>query len=107
MSATLPGANAETAAEMGLPSPDVVAAFLQAHPEFLAERPELYRSLSPPRVRRGHSFEIRQYDNAPTGRQFAKLLNGVRELLAELLDREVLREDTDPLAGVGSRVDPP
>jgi len=49
VSAPLPGASAETAAETDLPSPDAVAAFLQAHPEFLSERPELYRSLSPPR----------------------------------------------------------
>lgn len=31
------------------PEAEAVAAFLQAHPEFLAERPELYRVLLPPR----------------------------------------------------------
>ena len=37
------------AEEPALPGPESVAAFLRAHPEFLAERPELYRTLSPPR----------------------------------------------------------
>ena len=49
MTATLPGVSAEAAAELDLPSPDAVAAFLRSHPDFLAERPELFRSLSPPR----------------------------------------------------------
>lgn len=31
------------------PAASAVAAFLRAHPEFLAERPELYRTLDPPR----------------------------------------------------------
>lgn len=35
--------------EAALPKAEEVVAFLQAHPEFLAERPELYRTLSPPR----------------------------------------------------------
>jgi uncharacterized protein YigA (DUF484 family) len=33
----------------GAPSPEQVAAWLRAHPSFLAERPELYESLTPPR----------------------------------------------------------
>lgn len=33
----------------GAPSPDQVAAWLRAHPSFLAERPDLYASLTPPR----------------------------------------------------------
>jgi hypothetical protein len=32
-----------------MPAPETVAAFLSAHPEFLAERPDLYRALTPPR----------------------------------------------------------
>jgi uncharacterized protein YigA (DUF484 family) len=32
-----------------LPSPEAVAAFLRANPGFLAERPELFRDLDPPR----------------------------------------------------------
>ena len=36
-------------AEAELPAAPAVAAFLRAHPEFLAERPELYRTLDPPR----------------------------------------------------------
>jgi uncharacterized protein YigA (DUF484 family) len=32
-----------------LPAASAVAAFLRAHPEFLAERPDLYRTLDPPR----------------------------------------------------------
>ncbi len=36
-------------AEAELPAAPAVAAFLSAHPEFLAERPELYRALDPPR----------------------------------------------------------
>jgi uncharacterized protein YigA (DUF484 family) len=40
----LPGAD-----EMELPAPEAVAAFLRAHPDFLAERPELFRALNPPR----------------------------------------------------------
>lgn len=49
MTATLPGARPEPGAERGLPSPDAVIAFLQAHPDFLAENPELFRVLTPPR----------------------------------------------------------
>ncbi len=38
-----------TAAPAGKPvDPDTVAAFLRAHPRFLADRPELYRVLAPP-----------------------------------------------------------
>lgn len=36
-------------AEPTLPGPEAVAAFLHEHPEFLAERPELFRVLAPPR----------------------------------------------------------
>jgi uncharacterized protein YigA (DUF484 family) len=45
------GATAAPAAgtEAALPSAEAVAAFLHAHPEFLAERPELFRALEPPR----------------------------------------------------------
>ncbi|MBD0274434.1 MAG: DUF484 family protein [Acetobacteraceae bacterium] len=32
-----------------LPAPPAVAAFLRAHPEFLAEHPDLYRVLAPPK----------------------------------------------------------
>ncbi len=40
---------AEAAAPAGEPpDPDAVAAFLRAHPRFLAEQPELYRILAPP-----------------------------------------------------------
>ncbi|MFC7473482.1 DUF484 family protein [Dankookia sp. GCM10030260] len=49
MNATLPGASPQSEAEMDLPTADAVVAFLHAHPEFLAERPDLFRSLSPPR----------------------------------------------------------
>ena len=49
MSAPLPGASAEPEIEAGLPSSEAVVAFLHAHPDFLAERPELFRHLSPPR----------------------------------------------------------
>ncbi len=40
---------ADEAADAELPSAAAVAAFLHAHPEFLCERPELYRTLEPPR----------------------------------------------------------
>ena len=33
----------------GLPDAEAVTAFLRAHPEFLAERPDLFRALSPPK----------------------------------------------------------
>lgn len=36
-------------ADPALPSPDAVAAFLAAHPGFLADRPDLFRALEPPR----------------------------------------------------------
>ncbi|WP_165943390.1 DUF484 family protein [Roseicella aquatilis] len=49
MNATLPGARPDPGAEVALPSPDAVVAFLQAHPDFLAERPDLFRVLAPPR----------------------------------------------------------
>jgi len=39
----------ETADAEQLPAASAVAAFLRAHPEFLAERPDLYRTLDPPR----------------------------------------------------------
>ena len=35
---------------------EAVAAFLRAHPEFLAERPELYRALTPPRRVHGEAL---------------------------------------------------
>lgn len=37
------------APDPALPTPEGVAAFLAAHPAFLAERPDLYRLLDPPR----------------------------------------------------------
>ncbi len=43
---------ATTATAIGpdaMPAPEAVAAFLRANPGFLAERPELYRNLDPPR----------------------------------------------------------
>jgi len=36
-------------AETDLPAPEAVAAFLRSYPDFLAERPDLYRLLEPPR----------------------------------------------------------
>lgn len=36
-------------AVVALPAPEAVTAFLQAHPDFLAERPDLFRLLDPPR----------------------------------------------------------
>jgi len=39
---------AEAAPAREAAAPEAVAAFLQAHPRFLAERPELYRHLAPP-----------------------------------------------------------
>lgn len=38
------------------PTAEEVAAFLEAHPGFLAERPEIYRSLVPPRRLHGERF---------------------------------------------------
>lgn len=38
------------------PSAEEVAAFLKAHPGFLAERPEIYRTLVPPRRLHGERF---------------------------------------------------
>ena len=35
--------------EVGLPAPEAVLAFLHANPDFLSERPDLYRLLDPPR----------------------------------------------------------
>ncbi|MDO9707564.1 DUF484 family protein [Paracraurococcus lichenis] len=49
MNATLPGASRLPDPAQDLPSPEQVSAYLEAHPEFLSERPELYRVLSPPR----------------------------------------------------------
>ncbi len=46
-----PGAAAAALADPApdLPAPEAVVAFLHAYPEFLAERPDLYRVLTPPR----------------------------------------------------------
>lgn len=49
MSATLPGASPVQEPSTELPPAEAVVAFLRAHPEFLAERPDLYRALTPPR----------------------------------------------------------
>jgi len=49
----LPGADPPRPAAAEAPAPDAVAEFLRAHPEFLAERPELYRALDPPRRMHG------------------------------------------------------
>jgi len=43
-------------AEPELPTAEAVAAFLATHPEFLSERPELYRVLNPPRRIHGEAF---------------------------------------------------
>lgn len=45
----LPGTDRQPTPEAELPAPEAVIAFLQAHPEFLAERPDLFRVLSPPK----------------------------------------------------------
>jgi len=45
----LPGPLGEPRPEAETPAPESVAAFLRANPEFLAERPDLYRALNPPR----------------------------------------------------------
>lgn len=45
MSALLPEARLGSAE---LPAPEAVAAFLRAHPDFLAQQPDLYRLLNPP-----------------------------------------------------------
>ena len=45
----LPAPQAEPPAGPVALAPEAVAAFLRGHPDFLAERPELYRALSPPR----------------------------------------------------------
>jgi uncharacterized protein YigA (DUF484 family) len=45
----LPGANRHPTPEAELPASEAVIAFLQANPEFLAERPDLFRALSPPK----------------------------------------------------------
>jgi uncharacterized protein YigA (DUF484 family) len=46
---TLPLPQRRPDAEADLPEAEAVAAFLAAHPDFLAERPDLYRILTPPR----------------------------------------------------------
>jgi hypothetical protein len=38
----------DAAAAATLPSPDEVEAFLRRHPDFLAERPDLLRAMTPP-----------------------------------------------------------
>jgi uncharacterized protein YigA (DUF484 family) len=43
------GQEAGAAAEAELPAPQAVEAFLRACPEFMADRPDLYRVLAPPR----------------------------------------------------------
>ena len=40
---------ASEAPDAELPAASAVAAFLRVHPEFLAEHPDLYRVLDPPR----------------------------------------------------------
>jgi uncharacterized protein YigA (DUF484 family) len=45
----LPGTNRHPTPEAELPTSEAVIAFLQANPEFLAERPDLFRALSPPK----------------------------------------------------------
>lgn len=50
MSAILPDAAPAPATEASaLPAAEAVTAYLHAHPEFLAERPELFRLLEPPK----------------------------------------------------------
>jgi uncharacterized protein YigA (DUF484 family) len=44
-----PGPSPLSEAAAALPAPEAVTAFLQAHPDFLAERPDLFRLLDPPR----------------------------------------------------------
>lgn len=52
-----PGPTAPTTAPTTAPlRPEAVEAFLRANPEFLAERPDLYRDLNPPRRVHGESL---------------------------------------------------
>lgn len=56
MTATLTGASRAPETEPDMPAPEAVAAFLRAHPDFLSERPDLYRVLAPPRRFHGESI---------------------------------------------------
>ena len=78
MTATLPGASPDPEPPMVLPTPDAVAAFLTAHPDFLAERPELFRVLSPPR--RVHGEHLADHMAAMLGAERRR----VRSLEAEV-----------------------
>jgi uncharacterized protein YigA (DUF484 family) len=50
---------------------DDVAAFLRAHPSFLAERPELYRALAPPRRVHGEALADHMAAMLSAEREFA------------------------------------
>jgi uncharacterized protein len=56
VTAILNDTNRQPDAEDALPSAEVVAAFLRVHPEFLVERPELYRALNPPKRVHGEAM---------------------------------------------------
>ena len=49
MSAIQPGLARIAEEDAALPAPEAVLAFLHANPDFLSERPDLYRRLDPPR----------------------------------------------------------
>ena len=56
MTATLTDTSRLPDPEPAMPAPEAVAAFLRAHPDFLAERPDLFRVLSPPRRFHGEAL---------------------------------------------------
>ncbi len=53
------------------PGAEAVAAFLRAHPRFLAERPELYRALAPPRRVHGEALADHMAAMLSAEREFA------------------------------------
>lgn len=63
---------------MDLPSPEAVVAFLKAHPDFLAEHPDLFRVLTPPR--RVHGERVADHMAAMLGAERRR----VRSLEAEI-----------------------
>jgi uncharacterized protein YigA (DUF484 family) len=78
LSAPLPGPRLDALSEAELPAPEAVIAFLHANPEFLAERPELYRALAP--ARRVHGERLADHMAA----MLAAERRRVRSLEAEM-----------------------
>lgn len=94
-----------------LPEPRAVAAFLRAHPAWLAENPEIYRSLAPPVRVHGEALADHMAAMLAAARAEAKALlvsERVGHDLARRVEQAILAlvAAAEPLAAIASELPP-